>query len=622
MSFDPVQFLDALRHSKGYAGQIVHVQTLPPRAARYGQLHERLSPPVQARAPRAGAAQLYAHQAEAINLALDGHNVVVATSTASGKTLAFNIPVLEALARDPLARALYLYPTKALAQDQLGKWQALDQGRRRGDRQPAGRNLRRRHAAGRPGPHPQAGAGPAHQPRHAPRRHPAEPPAVGRVLPPPQVRRRSTRRTPTGASSARRWRVCCAACAGSARSTRRTARPGAPGPRSCAAGAGPGASPQVRPAVRTAQPSAGHRPAGGRPPVHRHLRHHRQPGGALHAADRAARDRGHGRRLAARAPHLRPLEPALRRQGAHGPAQRQPRGLRPLHPARVGQRADHRLRPGPGRRRAPPALLPAAVGKVRPELVDKVAAYRAGYMAEERRRIERELFGGRLLGVTATSALELGIDVGGLDASLLVGYPGTIASMWQQAGRAGRGSDPALSMLVALDNPLDQYYMRHPDVLLGKPSENALLDPDNVYILQRHLPCAAHESPLRVDEGGAQGRRRGAVRAGLRRRDGATGATGHAAVYRREVGVHGKRLPGAGREPARRGRRPFCGARRGEHLQDDRGAERVDRAAAGAPRRGLPAPGRVVPRHRVQLRPAPRDRASRRPWTTTPSRAS
>ncbi len=142
------------------------------------------------------------------------------------------------------------------------------------------------------------------------------------------------------------------------------------------------------------------------------------------------------------------------------------------------------------------------LSKTRPELVDKVAAYRAGYMAEERRRIERELFGGRLTGVTATSALELGIDVGGLDASLLVGYPGTIASMWQQAGRAGRGSDPALSMLIALDNPLDQYYMRHADVLLGKPSENALLDPDNVYILQRHLPCAAHESPLRADEGG------------------------------------------------------------------------------------------------------------------------
>ena len=136
--------------------------------------------------------------------------------------------------------------------------------------------------------------------------------------------------------------------------------------------------------------------------------------------------------------------------------------------------------------------------KVSPDLVERVAAYRAGYLPEERRRIERELFGGRLLGVTATTALELGIDVGGLDAALLVGYPGTIASLWQQAGRAGRGKDPSLAMLIALGDPLDQYYMRHPDELLGKPHENALLDPDNVYILRRHLPCAAHETPLRV----------------------------------------------------------------------------------------------------------------------------
>jgi len=133
-----------------------------------------------------------------------------------------------------------------------------------------------------------------------------------------------------------------------------------------------------------------------------------------------------------------------------------------------------------------------------PEAAGRVAAYRAGYLATERRRIERELFGGRLTGVTATTALELGIDVGGLDAALLVGYPGTVASTWQQAGRAGRGQDPALALLIGLDNPLDQFYMRHGAELLGKPHENALLDPDNVYILQQHLPCAAHEAPLQV----------------------------------------------------------------------------------------------------------------------------
>ncbi|MGC9333798.1 MAG: DEAD/DEAH box helicase, partial [Anaerolineae bacterium] len=100
------------------------------------------------------------------------------------------------------------------------------------------------------------------------------------------------------------------------------------------------------------------------------------------------------------------------------------------------------------------------------------------------------------MGVTATSALELGIDIGDLDASVLVGYPGTIASLWQQAGRAGRGTRRALSVLIGLDNPLDQYYMRHPADLFGRPHEHALIDPSNPYILEQHLPCAAHEFPL------------------------------------------------------------------------------------------------------------------------------
>ncbi len=125
MTFNPVAFLDSLRRKRGYAGQLAHVQTLPARRPRYGHLNAPLSPPVERALAATGAERLYTHQAEAINAALAGQNVVVATSTASGKTLCFNVPVLEALARDPLARALYIYPTKALAQDQLGKWNAL-----------------------------------------------------------------------------------------------------------------------------------------------------------------------------------------------------------------------------------------------------------------------------------------------------------------------------------------------------------------------------------------------------------------------------------------------------------------------------------------------------------------
>jgi DEAD/DEAH box helicase domain-containing protein len=117
-------------------------------------------------------------------------------------------------------------------------------------------------------------------------------------------------------------------------------------------------------------------------------------------------------------------------------------------------------------------------------------------LPEQRREIEQALFHGQLTGVAATSALELGVDVGNLDATVSVGYPGTVASLWQQAGRAGRGIGSSLAILIGLDNPLDQYFMRHPDQLFGRPHEHALIDPGNLYILEQHLPCASHELPL------------------------------------------------------------------------------------------------------------------------------
>ena len=129
-------------------------------------------------------------------------------------------------------------------------------------------------------------------------------------------------------------------------------------------------------------------------------------------------------------------------------------------------------------------------------LAKKIKPYRAGYLPKERRQIEQELFGGKLLGVVATTALELGIDIGDLEATVLTGYPGSIASTWQQAGRSGRGRDKSLSFLIGLDNPLDQYFMRHPDSFFGKSVENALVNPDNPYILRAHLLCAAWELPL------------------------------------------------------------------------------------------------------------------------------
>jgi DEAD/DEAH box helicase domain-containing protein len=130
------------------------------------------------------------------------------------------------------------------------------------------------------------------------------------------------------------------------------------------------------------------------------------------------------------------------------------------------------------------------------DLADLVRPYRAGYLTAERREIEADLFEGRLRGVIATTALELGVDIGGLDACVLNGFPGTIASMWQQAGRAGRAAQQSLAVLVAGDDQLDHWYMRHPDQVFSRPPEGAVISLSNPYVALPHLACAAYESPL------------------------------------------------------------------------------------------------------------------------------
>jgi len=133
-------------------------------------------------------------------------------------------------------------------------------------------------------------------------------------------------------------------------------------------------------------------------------------------------------------------------------------------------------------------------------LISKVNSYRAGYLPEERREIELKLRTGELLGVATTSALELGVDISGLDAVVIAGWPGTRASFWQQVGRAGRDQQQALAMMIASDNPLDHYLVNHPESVIGQPVEHSVCDPTNANVLKWHLACAAAEQHLGEDE--------------------------------------------------------------------------------------------------------------------------
>jgi DEAD/DEAH box helicase domain-containing protein len=433
-------------------GPLRHVVALPARPGETAPWPAWVPPAVRAAYAAKGIARPWSHQARAADLVHTGHDVVVATGTASGKSLAYQLPVLAAFAADPRATALYLSPTKALAADQL--------------RTVAGLGLADLRTAAFDGDTPLAE-------RDWARQH-------GRWLfsNPDMLHRSVLPQHARWAGYLRRLRYVvldeCHTYRGLFGShvallLRRLLRV-------CARY---GASPTLVLASATVADPAGF-------------------AGRLTGRDVVAVD-DDGSPSAGRTVAL--WEPPLLAEltGENGAPVRRSAGA---ESARMladlvieGARTLAFVR---SRRGAELTALGAqrVLADVDPGLVARVSAYRGGYLPEERRALEAALVDGGLLGVATTNALELGMDIAGLDAVVVAGFPGTRASFWQQAGRAGRGRDEALVVLVARDDPLDTYLVHHPEALLGTPVEACVLDPGNPYVLGPHLACAAAELPL------------------------------------------------------------------------------------------------------------------------------
>ncbi|MFE7748689.1 DEAD/DEAH box helicase [Streptomyces sp. NPDC057428] len=456
----PSVVLDRLAAGASRATRITHTEHLPPRAGTHAIWPDRIRPEVISAIGSAGIDHPWAHQATAAEHALDGESVVIATGTASGKSLAYLAPVLSALvdgSEAPNGRgttALYLAPTKALAADQRRAVKALAA--------PLGTAVR---------PAVYDGDTPVEE-REWVRQY------ANYVLTNPDMLHRGILPShPRWASFLRALRFVvideCHTYRGVfgshvAQVLRRLRR-------LCARY---GSDPVFLLASATAaQPAV----AAGR-----------LTGLTVKEVADDASPRGE-MVFALWEPPLTDL------QGEKGaPVRRTATAetadlLTDLTIQGVRSVAFVRSRRG--------AELVSVIAKERLAEVDRalpgrVAAYRGGYLPEERRALERALHSGELLGLAATTALELGIDVSGLDAVVIAGYPGTRASLWQQAGRAGRSGHGALAVLVARDDPLDTFLVHHPEALFQQPVESTVLDPDNPYVLAPHLCAAAAELPL------------------------------------------------------------------------------------------------------------------------------
>ncbi|HEY0868396.1 MAG TPA: DEAD/DEAH box helicase [Fimbriimonas sp.] len=432
------------------ASQIQHLEEFPPREPVYAVPRHGFHPLLAESMQRLGIDNLYSHQAKAYDEAMDGRDAVVVTGTNSGKTLCYNLFAMQKSLTEPAARCLYLFPTKALAQDQLGKLEELVPGPQvkvgtyDGDTPHSQRSGVRRlsHIVLTNPDMLHVGILPGHEnwakflkalklvvidEMHVYRGVFGS--NVGNVL------RRLLRLCEWHRS--RPQIVACSATIGNPGELfgKLTGREG----------------------VLIDEDGS---PSGKRtfvfwnpPPI------------------------GAGERLSANVATSEIVASLVES------------GTRTLAFSRARISAELVLRYT--RRRVKEAgLIPQ----------NSVESYRAGYTVKERRQIEKALFKGDLLGLSATNAMELGVDVGALDAVVMNGYPGTASSFWQQAGRAGRGTRDGVAIYVAHDDPLEQFLVRAPEMLMKRRNEHVAINPDNPQILKQHLVCAAQERPMAPHE--------------------------------------------------------------------------------------------------------------------------
>ena len=447
------EFVCALRDDPRFMENVTEWRVLPAREAKYAPFPQELDARIVQVLKARGIERLYTHQRQALDCAIAGRDFVVVTPTASGKTLCYNLPVLNAILKDDAARALYLFPTKALSSDQVAELYSMVEA--------LGADIK---AFTYDGDTPASARTAIRQAGHV---VVTNPDMLHQGILPHHTKwvRLFENLKYVGIDEIHAYRGVFGS--NLANVLRRLER-------ICAFyGAHPTficCSATIHNPKELAEKMTARSMTmiddNGAPAGRRHVIFYNPP--------------VINRQLGIRAgslPTTRDIAARLVRAGVQ---------------SIVFARS----------RLAVEVLVRYAKDIVRDPLgnAGRVRGYRGGYLPTLRREIERELRAGNVDLVVSTNALELGIDIGQLDACVMCGYPGTIASTWQQAGRAGRRSNESLMILVASSNPLDQYIIGHPDYFFGQSPERAFINPDNLYILLNHLKCAAYELPFQEGE--------------------------------------------------------------------------------------------------------------------------